>query len=93
MNEKLKTWLKEMVTSSTKVSSKRIIAIFVVLNLIAFSYVATFTTYIIPIAMFDTLAILSGGLFGGTVIERFSNQKTNGTTTDRSSENNCGDLQ
>ena len=87
MKEKLKTWLTEMVTSSTKVSSKRIIAIFVVLNLIAFSYVATFTTYIIPIAMFDTLAILSGGLFGGTVIERFSNQKTNGNT-ENNSENN-----
>ena len=78
MNEKLKLWIKELVSSSTKVSSKRILAIFVVINLIVFSYVATFTTYIIPIAMFDTLAILSGSLFGGTVIERFTNQKTNG---------------
>lgn len=91
MNEKLKLWLKEMVTSSTKVSSKRIIAIFVVINLIAFSYVATFTTYIIPIAMFDTLAILAGSLFGGTVIERFSNQKTNGTPNG-SSQDSSGDL-
>jgi len=88
MKEKLKLWVKELVSSSTKVSSKRIIAIFVVINLIVFSYVATFTTYIIPIAMFDTLAILSGGLFGGTVIERFTNQKTNGGTTQDNSENN-----
>jgi hypothetical protein len=87
MNEKLKSWLKEMVTSSTKVSSKRIIAIFVVINLIIFSYVATFTTYIIPIAMFDTLAILAGSLFGGTVIERFSNQKTNSNGTNDSTTN------
>jgi hypothetical protein len=88
MKEKLKLWVKELVSSSTKVSSKRIIAIFVVINLIVFSYVATFTTYIIPIAMFDTLALLSGGLFGGAVIERFSNQKPNGGTSQDNSENN-----
>jgi len=88
MKEKLKLWVKELVSSSTKVSSKRIIAIFVVINLIVFSYVATFTTYIIPIAMFDTLALLSGGLFGGTVIERFTNQKSNGGTSQDNSENN-----
>jgi hypothetical protein len=88
MKEKLLLWVKELTSSSTKVSSKRIIAIFVVINLIAFSYVATFTTYIIPIAMFDTLAILSGGLFGGTVIERFSNQKTNGRNNQENIENN-----
>ncbi len=88
MNEKLRLWVKELVSNSTKVSSKRIIAIFVVINLIAFSYVATFTTYIIPIAMFDTLAILSGGLFGGTVIERFTKQAKNGSTTENTSEIN-----
>jgi hypothetical protein len=84
--------LKELLTSSTKVSSKRIIAIFVVINLIVFSYVATFTIYIIPIAMFDTLAILAGSLFGGTVIERFTNQKSNGTSNG-SEKNSSGDLQ
>jgi hypothetical protein len=93
MNEKLKLWVKELVSSSKKVSSKRIIGIFVVINLIAFSYVATFTTYIIPIAMFDTLAILSGGLFGGTVIERFTNQKSNDKTTDSSETNSTGNVQ
>jgi hypothetical protein len=92
MKEKLKSWLNELVTSSTKVSSKRIIAIFVVINLIVFSYVATFTIYIIPIAMFDTLAILAGSLFGGTVIERFTNQKSNGTSNG-SEKDSSGDLQ
>jgi hypothetical protein len=92
MKDKLKSWLKELLTSSTKVSSKRIVAIFVVTNLIVISYVATFTIYIIPIAMFDTLAILAGSLFGGTVIEKFTKQKSNGKTTDRSEENNSGDL-
>jgi hypothetical protein len=87
----MKEWLKSLLSNCSKVSSKRIVAIFVAINLIAFSYVATFTTYIIPIAMFDTLAILSGGLFGGTVIERFSNQKTNGTPNG-SSQDSSGDL-
>ena len=92
MKDKLKVWLKEMLTSSTKVSSKRIVAIFVTINLIVLSYIATFTYYVCPISMFDTLALLTGGLFGGTVIERFTKQK-NGTTTDRSEENSSGDLQ
>lgn len=91
MKENLKSWLKQLLTSSTKVSSKRIVAIFVTINLIVLSYIATFTYYVCPIAMFDTLALLTGGLFGGTVIERFTKQK-NGTTTDRSEENNSGDL-
>ena len=88
----MKEWLKSLLTSCSKVSSKRIVAIFVTINLIVFSYVATFTTYICPIAMFDTLALLTGGLFGGTVIERFTKQKSNGTTTDRSAEDSSRDL-
>lgn len=88
----MKEWLKSLLTSSSKVSSKRVIAIFVVINLIVLSYVATFTYYVCPIAMFDTLALLTGGLFTGTVLERFTKTK-NGTTTDRSAENNGGDLQ
>ena len=89
----MKEWLKSLLTSCSKVSSKRVIAIFVVINLIVLSYVATFTYYVCPIAMFDTLALLTGGLFGGTVIERFTKQKSNGTTTDRSAQDNSGDLQ
>ena len=70
----MKDWLKSLLTSCSKVSSKRVIAIFVVINLIVFSYVATFTQYNCPIAMFDTLALLTGGMFGGTVIEKFTKQ-------------------
>jgi general stress protein CsbA len=89
----MKEWLKSLLTSCSKVSSKRIVAIFVTINLIVFSYVATFTTYICPIAMFDTLALLTGGLFGGTVIERFTKQKSNGTTTDNGETNSTGNVQ
>jgi general stress protein CsbA len=87
----MKEWLKSLLTSCSKVSSKRIVAIFVTINLIVFSYVATFTNYKCPIEMFDTLALLTGGLFGGTVIERFSNQKQNGESNG-SEKNSGGDL-
>ena len=83
----MKEWLISLLSSCSKVSSKRIVAIFVTINLIAFTYVATFTTYVCPIEMFDTLALLTAGLFGGTVIERFTKQAKNGITTEDSSEN------
>ena len=82
----MKEWLKSLLSSCSKVSSKRIVAIFVTINLIAFTYVATFTIYVCPIAMFDTLALLTAGLFGGTVIERFTKQAKNGITTEDNSE-------
>jgi len=80
-------WLKSLLSSCSKVSSKRVIAIFVVLNLIVLSYVATFSQYECPIAMFDTLALLTGGLFTGTVLERFTKQAKNGDS-ENNSENN-----
>jgi hypothetical protein len=84
----MKEWLVSMLSNCSKVSSKRVIAIFVVINLIVFSYVATFTHYVCPIAMYDTLAILTGGMFGGTVIEKFTKSKVNGGTSQDNSENN-----
>jgi hypothetical protein len=87
----MKDWFVSMLSNCSKVSSKRVIAIFVVINLIVFSYVATFTHYVCPIDMFDTLALLTGGLFGGTVIEKFTKQKSNGASNG-SEENSSGDL-
>lgn len=89
----MKQWLKSLLTSCSKVSSKRVIAIFVVTNLIAFSYIATFSQYNCPIEMFDTLALLTGGLFTGTVIERFTKQTKNGTTNDSSTTDSTGNVQ
>lgn len=83
----MKDWFKSLLTSCSKVSSKRVIAIFVVINLIILSYVATFTHYVCPIAMFDTLALLTGGLFTGTVIERFTKQAKNGNIEENTSNN------
>lgn len=87
MKDKLKDWLKQLLSNSAKVSSKRFISIFVVTNLITICYIATFTIYQCPIEMFDTLAILAGSLFGGTVIEKFSKQQKNGSTKNNSEDN------
>ena len=92
MKDKLKAWLNELVTSSTKVSSKRIVAIFVTINLILLSYIATFSEYDCPISMYDTLALLTGGLFGGTVIEKFTKKTKNGKTSNGSAQDSSGDL-
>ena len=88
----MKDWFNCLLTSSTKVSSKRVIAIFVSINLIVISYIAVFSSYDCPIAMFDTLALLSGGLFSGTVIEKFTKKETNGKGTNDSENNSGGNL-
>lgn len=89
----MKEWLKSLLTSCSKVSSKRIVAIFVTINLIVLSYIATFSYYVCPIAMFDTLALLTGGLFGGTVIEKFTKKTKNGKTSNGSAQDSSGNLQ
>ena len=88
----MKDWFYFLLTSSTKVSSKRVVAIFVSLNLIVISYIAVFSSYDCPIAMFDTLALLTGGLFTGTVIERFTKQGKNGKGTNDGENNSSGNL-
>jgi hypothetical protein len=88
----MKDWFNSLLSNCSKVSSKRIIAIFVSLNLIVISYIAVFSSYDCPISMFDTLALLTGGLFGGTVIEKFNKSKTNGESNG-SEKNSSGDLQ
>jgi hypothetical protein len=88
----MKDWFNSLLSNCSKVSSKRVIAIFVVTNLILLSYIATFSEYDCPIAMYDTLALLTGGLFTGTVIERFTKQTKNGKRTDDSENNSSGDL-
>ena len=88
----MKDWFNSLLSNCSKVSSKRVIAIFVVTNLILLSYIATFSEYDCPISMFDTLALLTGGLFGGTVIEKFTKKTKNGTTNDSSTTDSTGNV-
>jgi hypothetical protein len=83
----MRDWFNSLLSNCSKVSSKRVIAIFVVTNLILLSYIATFSEYDCPIAMYDTLALLTAGLFSGTVIEKFTKKTKNGNTENNSSNN------
>jgi hypothetical protein len=88
----MKEWVQSLLSNCSKVSSKRIVAIFVTINLILLSYIATFSEYDCPISMYDTLALLTGGLFGGTVIEKFTKKTKNGKTSNGSAQDSSGDL-
>ena len=88
----MKEWFQSLLSNCSKVSSKRIIAIFVVINLILLSYIATFSEYDCPISMYDTLALLTGGLFGGTVIEKFTKTTKNAKKSNGSAQDSSGDL-
>ena len=69
-------WLKSLLSAEGDTSSKRVSAILALLVCINLTYIGTFTEYKTPEYMFDGLLILAGGLFGGTVIEKFI-KKTN----------------
>ena len=62
-------WFTSMLSSKGNVSSKRVVSMFTMLNLIAFCYIAAFTDYELPEYMFDALSLISGGGLGLTVIE------------------------
>jgi hypothetical protein len=81
----MKKWINNLFSYSKSVSSKRVTAIFIVINLIALAYVGTFTSYVAPQFMYDALAIVAGGVLSTTVVEAFTN-KTN--VTKNTSESN-----
>jgi hypothetical protein len=82
----MKEWINNLFSYSKSVSSKRVTAIFIVINLIVLAYVGTFTSYIAPQFMYDALAIVAGGVLSTTVVEAFTN-KTNGTSKNTSASN------
>jgi hypothetical protein len=69
----MKEWIKKLLSASKEVSSKRILTIFFSLNIIIFCYLDIFTSYELPIDMFDSVCLLVEIGMGATVIERFSN--------------------
>lgn len=75
----MKKWILNLISKATSVSSKRIAGLFIVLNLIILAYIATLAFYICPAFMFDTMAILAGTLFGGTVVEAVMNKPKSNT--------------
>ena len=66
---KRKTWFDRMLSEGTDVSSKRVVSIFTLINILIFCYVAVYTGKTLPEFMFDGLALIAGGGLGLTVVE------------------------
>lgn len=66
---KKKTWFDRMLSEGTDVSSKRVVSIFTLLNILVFCYIAVYTGKTLPEFMFDGLALIAGGGLGLTVVE------------------------
>lgn len=66
---KKKTWFDKMLSEGTDVSSKRVVSIFTLINILVFCYIAVYTGKTLPEFMFDGLALIAGGGLGLTVVE------------------------
>jgi hypothetical protein len=68
----MKKFLIDMFSSNNEVSSKRIASIFVLINIVILSYIATFRAKdgITPEFMYDSLCLIAGGGLGLTVVEK-----------------------
>lgn len=76
----MKQFIKDLFSEQTAASSKRVIAIFIVLNLIGMTWIAVTKSDIgiPPQFMFDALALVAAGGLGLTAVERiFSERKVN----------------
>ena len=65
----VRNFFSRMFSSDGGVSSKRVISIVILVNVIIFCYIAIFLGKIIPEFMFDGLALIGGGGIGLTAIE------------------------
>ncbi len=75
----MRKFFKDLLGSSTGTSSKRVAALFTLVNLIAFAWVAAIKSddYTVPEFMFDALAWVVGAGLGFTVMERMFDQGSN----------------
>jgi len=65
----VKNFFSRMFSADGGVSSKRVISVVILINVIIFCYIATFIGKVIPEFMFDGLALIGGGGIGLTAIE------------------------
>jgi lipoprotein signal peptidase len=80
----MKEFIKKMLSTDGEVSSKRVAALFTLLNMIVLAYIATFTSAdkVAPKFMYDALALIVGGGLGLTVIEKIFGNKSDDTKPD-----------
>jgi hypothetical protein len=75
--DSIKGFFSKMFSVSSSVSSKRVVAVIAIVNIIIFCYIATFLGKTIPEFMFDGLALISGGGMGLTAMENIFSKKKN----------------
>jgi len=65
-------FFKSLLSQDDQVSSKRFVALIVLINIIAMAWVAIYhdEKHIVPEFIFDALAMITGGGLGLTVIEK-----------------------
>lgn len=78
----IKGFFSKMFSGDSGVSSKRVVAVVAIVNIIIFCYIATFLGKTIPEFMFDGLALISGGGMGLTAVENIFNRKRNKNNTE-----------
>lgn len=73
----MKKFLYDIFSNKGTLSSKRVSAVFTLVNVIILSYIATFRNddHITPEFMFDALCLIAGGGLGLTVIEKIFEKK------------------
>lgn len=72
----IKEFFGKMFSSNSGVSSKRVVAVIIIVNIIVFCYIAIFLGKALPEFMFDGLSMISGGGMGLTAMENiFSKRK------------------
>ena len=74
----------DLLSGQSDTSSKRFAALFTLFNIIAITWVATFSAkdFVTPEFMYDALAMIAGGGLGLTVIEKIFAAKKAGKNED-----------
>ena len=77
--EKISNFFSQLLSSGTEVSSKRVAALFTLINLLGFSWFTLIKSddHVIPQFMFDSLALIVGGGLGLTVFEKLITKSSN----------------
>ena len=88
--QSVRKFFHELLSSGTEVSSKRVAALFTLLNLLAFCWFTLLKSedHVLPQFMFDALALVVGGGLGLTVFEKLvtKSSDSNNSQTSQSPE-------
>jgi hypothetical protein len=81
--QSVRKFFNELLSSGTEVSSKRVAALFTLLNLLAFCWFTLLKSeeHVLPQFMFDALALVVGGGLGLTVFEKLVTKSSDSSNT------------